>query len=241
MALGVTLTHPGSKRRILHTESRGKLSCRHSAALKLIEHRIAQLARRPHAPGSIDFKNLFRFRIHRLRNVWITQFTATELRRRYALRLRYAYESCVEATKEAVYVQKDFHHPCGELPEVLRQLGLGDKENKRNNLPGLQLEQQRSVAGDEMVLVKRVDTPDSTGAVPTREKQLTLIEIPPLESAWQNVLAALRQDLGPAVVKSWLEPCRVDSLEVGKLTMKAPPQFLSATDLNVIRLLTKVR
>ena len=88
------LLHPGSKRRILHTESRGKLSCRHSAALKLIEHRIAQLARRPHAPGSIDFKNLFRFRIHRLRNVWITQFTATELRRRYALRLPISLSLC---------------------------------------------------------------------------------------------------------------------------------------------------
>ncbi len=33
------------------------------------------------------------------------------------------------------------------------------------------------------------------------------------------------QDLGSAVVKSWLEPCRVVSLEDGKLTMKAPTQF----------------
>ena len=111
--------------------------------------------------------------------------------------------------------QQEFKHYASTLRKLI----------KRNNLPGLQLEQQRSVTGDEMVLVKRVDTPDSAGAVPVREKQLTLIEIPPLESAWQNVLAALRQDLGPAVVKSWLEPCRVVSLEDGLLTKKAPTQF----------------
>jgi plasmid replication initiation protein len=98
---------------------------------------------------------------------------------------------------------------------------------KKNSLPGFELELQTSATGLEMLLLKRVDVDGNALAANSKEAQLELIELPPLEAAWQNVLEHLRKQLGAPTVKSWLEKSRLISLEEQKLTLRAPTPFIA--------------
>ena len=57
------------------------------------------------------------------------------------------------------------------------------------------------------------------------EAQLLLIELSPLEEAWENAVAILGKQLGAEVVASWLKPLQPVSFEDATLTYRAPTKF----------------
>ena len=57
------------------------------------------------------------------------------------------------------------------------------------------------------------------------EEQLLLIELSPLEEAWENALAVLEMQIGTAVSASWLKPLQPVSFENATLTFRAPTKF----------------
>lgn len=99
---------------------------------------------------------------------------------------------------------------------------------KKNDLPGLRLEQVTSAQGKDMLLMERTEKREVVAGknAPMQEMQLALIERTPLEEAWENVLEVMRKHLGSAVVKSWLERLQVVGLEKEILTVRAPTRFI---------------
>lgn len=59
------------------------------------------------------------------------------------------------------------------------------------------------------------------------ELQLTLIELSPLEEAWENVLDVLCQQVGESTVNSWLKPLQLGDLADGTLTYRAKTKFVA--------------
>jgi len=94
---------------------------------------------------------------------------------------------------------------------------------EKNDLPGLRLGRKRSSTGKEMLVMERTEKRVASQA--KVEQQLPLIELSPLEDAWENVLDILRQRLSDATANSWLKPLHVVSLEDGRLTYRAPTKF----------------
>lgn len=101
---------------------------------------------------------------------------------------------------------------------------------EKNGLPGLRLEKTKSTSGDDMLLMERTDkreAVESKPKAPKEEAQLVLIERTPLEDAWENVLEIMRRHLGEATANSWLANLRLQGLEEGLLTLKAPTKFIA--------------
>jgi plasmid replication initiation protein len=94
---------------------------------------------------------------------------------------------------------------------------------KKNDLPGLRLSRRRSSTGKEMLVMARTEK----RVVPEAkfEEQLPLLELSPLEDAWENVQDILRQRLGEATANSWFKQLRVIGIEQGNLTYRAPTKF----------------
>ncbi len=96
---------------------------------------------------------------------------------------------------------------------------------QRNDLPGLRLAQKASQAGEDMLVMERLEKRVASTAQPAQ--QSTLFEQSPLEEAWENVLEILRKQLGNGIVKSWLEKLQVLAIEDGSLTYRAPTRFIA--------------
>ena len=94
---------------------------------------------------------------------------------------------------------------------------------KKNDLPGLRLEKLTSVNGKDMLLMER--TEKRVAMEGAKEEQLVLIELSPLEEAWENALAVLEMQIGPALAAAWLKPLQPVSFENATLTFRAPTKF----------------
>lgn len=101
---------------------------------------------------------------------------------------------------------------------------------KKNDLPGLRLEQCASVTGQDMLRMERVEK-RPPGAIKGSEPalQLPLIEQSPLEEAWENVLEILRSQLTAPTVGAWFEKLRLIELSDGVLLYRAPTKFIADT------------
>jgi hypothetical protein len=109
--------------------------------------------------------------------------------------------------------QQDYKHYANALRKLVQ----------KNNLPGLRLTRERSSTGKEMLVMERTEKRVATQE--KEDKQIALIELSPLEEAWENVLDTLRHQLGEATVNSWLQPLQVMSFEEGVLTFRTSLKF----------------
>ena len=109
--------------------------------------------------------------------------------------------------------QQDFKH----FANALRKLVT------KNNLPGLRLECRAGTNGAAVLFMERTEKREPAEAA--NEAQLLLIELSPLEEAWENAVAILGKQLGAEVVASWLKPLQPVSFEDGTLTYRAPTKF----------------
>ena len=100
---------------------------------------------------------------------------------------------------------------------------------KKNDLPGLELEEASSVSGDDMLMMKRIrELPEAKQASePVEEVQFELLEKSPLEEAWENVLENMRRHVGDGNVRAWLEVLYPKGIEGDILVMKAPTTFIA--------------
>lgn len=103
---------------------------------------------------------------------------------------------------------------------------------EKNSLPGLRLEKAKSTSGDDMLLMERTEKREAVEARaassgPKIEAQLALIELTPLEEAWENVLEMMRVAVGPETVKAWLEKLAPLGIEESALTFRSPTKFIS--------------
>lgn len=100
---------------------------------------------------------------------------------------------------------------------------------KKNDLPGLRLEQVSSAQGKDMLRMERTEKRVVVEATsnPVPEAQLVLIERTPLEEAWENVLEIMRKREGAEQVRAWLERLRLVSLEGETLIYRAPTKFIA--------------
>ena len=96
---------------------------------------------------------------------------------------------------------------------------------EKNDLPGLRLGRKASSAGQEMLVMERIEKREPIAV--KDGQQLCLIEQTPLEEAWENALDTLRKHLGASTVASWLLPLRLISFENGTLVYRAPTQFIA--------------
>lgn len=115
--------------------------------------------------------------------------------------------------------QQEYKHYASSLRKLV----------KKNNLPGLRLEQVSSAQGKDMLLMERTEKRAAVQSkeAPAQEIQLALIERTPLEEAWENVLEVMRKHLGAAAVKSWLEVLHLKGHENTMLTFRAPTKFIA--------------
>jgi len=109
--------------------------------------------------------------------------------------------------------QQEYKHYAGALRKLVA----------KNDLPGLRLSRKRSSTGKEMLVMERTEKRVTFEA--KVQQQLPLIEISPVEEAWENVLDILRQRLGEATANSWFPKLHVVSFEEGNLTFRAPTKF----------------
>ena len=100
---------------------------------------------------------------------------------------------------------------------------------KKNDLPGLRLEQVSSVQGRDMLLMERMEKREVITAkgILVPETQMVLIERTPLEEAWENVLEIMRKREGAEQVRAWLEKLHLVSLEGDALTLRASTKFIA--------------
>lgn len=98
---------------------------------------------------------------------------------------------------------------------------------EKDDLPGLRLAKNASLAGEDMLVMERTEKRLTNAAKPAQ--QLALIEQSPLEEAWENVLEILRKQMGAAVVAAWIEKLQLVDLADGALTFRAPSQFVGET------------
>ena len=111
--------------------------------------------------------------------------------------------------------QQDFKH----FANTLRKLVT------KNNLPGLRLECRAGSNGGAALFMERTEKREP--AETANEEQMLLIELSPLEEAWENAAAILGKQLGADVAASWLKPLQPVSFENGTLTYRAPTKFHS--------------
>jgi plasmid replication initiation protein len=109
--------------------------------------------------------------------------------------------------------QQEFKHYANTLRKVA----------KKNDLPGLRLEIRAGANGGSSLFMERTEKRVIFDA--KAEQQLPLIELSPLEEAWENVLDFLRERLGEAVANSWFPKLHLVSFEEGCLTFRAPTRF----------------
>jgi len=97
---------------------------------------------------------------------------------------------------------------------------------RANTLPGFKLSIESSVKGKPMLVMER--TEKNAAPVESKvEQQLLLIERTPLEEAWENALVTLREHLGAATVKAWLEGLGIIGHQDGKIVYRAPSKFVA--------------
>ena len=99
---------------------------------------------------------------------------------------------------------------------------------EKNDLPGLRLGRKTSTTGQEMLVMERTEKRHSSAAK-TEPEQLPLLEISPLDEAWENVFEVMSKQLGTATANSWIKPLKVTGLEAGTLTLRAPTKFIGDT------------
>lgn len=114
--------------------------------------------------------------------------------------------------------QQEYKHYASALRKLI----------KKNELPGLRLEEVKSSGGDDMLLMERTAKREVSTSkdVQAQPEQIELIERTPLEEAWEIVLEVMRKHLGDATVTSWLAKLRLKGLEGGTLTFQAPTKFI---------------
>jgi plasmid replication initiation protein len=100
---------------------------------------------------------------------------------------------------------------------------------KKNDLPGLRLEQVSSAQGRDMLLMERTEKRSAVESkeAPIQDVQLTFLERTPLEESWENVLEVMRRQIGAEQVKAWLEKLHLVSLEGETLHLRAPTKFIA--------------
>ncbi len=100
---------------------------------------------------------------------------------------------------------------------------------KKNDLPGLRLEQVSSAQGRDMLLMERTEKRPvvESKEAQVQEAQLTFLERTPLEESWENVLEVMRRQIGADQVKAWLEKLHLISLEGETLFLRAPSKFVA--------------
>lgn len=100
---------------------------------------------------------------------------------------------------------------------------------KKNDLPGLRLEQLSSAQGKDMLLMERTEKRPvvESKEAQVQEAQLTFLERTPLEESWENVLEVMRRQIGADQVKAWLEKLHLVSLEEETLILRAPSKFVA--------------
>ncbi len=111
--------------------------------------------------------------------------------------------------------QQAFKHYASRLRKLVEQ----------NGLPGLRLEQTTTRKGEAMLKMQRAENLREKNSA--AERQLVLIEASPVEEAWQNVLEAMRVQMGEATANAWIGRLRFVGLENGRLTYHAPTQFIA--------------
>ncbi|MGB8169006.1 MAG: replication initiator protein A [Chthoniobacteraceae bacterium] len=111
--------------------------------------------------------------------------------------------------------QQAFKHYASRLRDLVKQ----------NELPGLRLEQTVSKKGEPVLKMQRAENQREKPTFP--ERQLVLVEVSPLEEAWQNVLESFRVQLGEASANAWIGKLRFVSLEGGALTYHSPSNFIA--------------
>lgn len=111
--------------------------------------------------------------------------------------------------------QQDFKHYASRLRKL----------TQKNDLPGVRLERKTSAKGEDMLLMEREA---QTERLPSRDvRQLSLMEVPPLEAAAENVLETLSKTLGEGTVNQWLRPLRFVKLEDSTVTYRASTKFIA--------------
>lgn len=111
--------------------------------------------------------------------------------------------------------QQDFKHYANTLRKVA----------KKNELPGLRLEARAGSNGAASLFMERTEKREAVEIA--SGEQMLLIELSPLEEAWENALAVLRKQMDAGLVTSWLKPLQPVSFDDATLTYRAPTKFHS--------------
>lgn len=113
--------------------------------------------------------------------------------------------------------QQDYKHYASSLRKLAQ----------KNELPGLRLERASSSKGEDMLIMARTEFRPPIEANTGPQEQLELIELSPLEEAWESALEILRKRLGAATANSWVGLLNLVGLECGTLTFRAPTKFIA--------------